>query len=788
MRRLFLGVLLLVGRSNHHFCDGRRGSRECPLVRARFRVSWTLLLFLVFIPCAPSAAQQQPVALKTQSKVTTSEVRAESALDQENRLCAELKPLAYRLLDNRTSDTYSAIEAYIHKNEGTEAAALAWFAIANARFQDKNNPAALLALENAQFKNGLLDDYVGYLRAQIYGELALPERVIETLKDFRKRYPDSLLNPDATLAYAKALMSSERARDAVDVLLENRTPARADIELALGRAYLKAGHSSQGTAILRRIFFKSPLSPEADLAAGDLRVLETSAKLPPVTFAERRARADLLFQGGRWDRATKEFSELLDSSFPSEKPEIELHLAVALLKKGQRGQAKTLLERIRPSGPEQGGERLYRLLEIARADNDEKEFQRLLNKLRGTYPQSQWLDRGLLSAANMCVLKRDYDWAITHFVELSVRFPSSPRAPYALWRASWLNLRQGRASDAKSGFEQHLKLYPASHEVPAVLYWRGRIAEDERKLDAARVWYRRLSAQFVNHYYAQQGRDRLRSIETGGRLRRIATSQYIAPFRDDAGRWQPTSSILENVRVRKSKLLEASGLPSFAVSELRAQAQKERSSWINTEIARLYQESGQYHRALWTLRGAVPSYLSLDFTSLPDIVRVGLFPRPYWQDVRAASGQNGIDPVLTVALIRQESEFNPMAVSSAKAIGLMQLLPSTAATIAPSAGLRGFSADSLLEPATNIRLGARHFGDLLKQFDGTPEYALAAYNAGASRVKDWLDNGTFRDVPEFVEAIPFSETREYVKAIVRNVGIYQSLYAFPRDQGISGEQ
>ena len=770
---------LLVGRSTHHLYDWRRGSRQCPVMRARRPVSWTLLLFVVSVASVSLAAQQQPLAPKTQSKVTTSEVRAESSLHQENRLCAELKPLTDGLLGNRTSDTYSTIEAYIKKNEGTEAAALAWFALANARLQDKNYPAALLALENAQVKSGLLDDYIYYLRSQIYAELAMPERVLETLTDFRSRYPDSLWKSEAALAQAKALMSSGRERDAVNVLLENRSPGRADIELALGRAYLKAGERSQGVAILRRIFFRSPLSPEADLAASELKAFETRDKLPPVSFSEKRARADLLFQGARWDRAINEFSELLTSVPPGQKPELELHLAVALLKKGQRGQARTLLERIRPGGPEQGGERLYRLLEVARADNDDEEFQSLLNKLRGTYPRSQWLDRGLLTAANMYVLKRDYDWAITHFVELSVRFPASPRAPYALWRASWLNLRQGRVSDAKSGFEQHLKLYPASHEVPAVLYWRGRMAEDEHKLDAARAWYSRLSAQFVNHYYAQQGRDRLRTIEPGGALRRIATTQRMAASRDDAERWQPTDSILESVRVRKSKLLEASGLAGFAVRELSAQGQKERSSWIDMEIARLYQESGQYHRALWTLRSAVPSYLSLDFASLPDVVRAGLFPRPYWQDVRAASGENGIDPVLTVALIRQESEFNPAAVSSAKAIGLMQLLPSTAATIAPIAGLSRFSSDLLLEPSTNIRLGARHFGDLLKQFDGTPEYALAAYNAGASRVKDWLDNGKFRDVPEFVEAIPFSETREYVKAIARNVRIYQSLYVFP---------
>jgi soluble lytic murein transglycosylase len=743
--------------------------------------------------CVSSAAQDQldsgPLpALQAESNAPRGALGAESSLDPEEFLRAELKPLARSLLQERTSSAYSALDAFIQKNEGTQASALAWFTIANARFLDKDFSAALLALENAQLKSGVLDDYVSYLRAQIYAALGLPDRVTETLKDFAGRYPDSLLKPDATTAYAGALMSLQRSVDAVDVLVKNRAPRRLDIDLALGRAYLKAGDSSRGVAVLRTIFFASPLSPEADLAGSELKTLETSAELPPVPFSERRARADLLFQGSRWDQAINEFNELRTVASPSQKPELEFHLAIAMLRKGQRGQAKIMLERIRPSAPDQNAERLYRLFEIARASSDDQECQRLLNDLRGSYPRSQWLDRGLLAAANMNLLRRDYDSATTHYVELSARFPSSARASYALWRASWLNLRQGRVSGAKSGFERHLKLYPASPEVPAVLYWRARIAEDEHDLSTARVRYNKLSARFVNHYYAQQARDRLLTIGTGAGLRRTAISEEMPSVRDKASRWQPRDSILDSMRVRKSRLLETAGLLGYAVTELRVQAQAEGSSWIDAEIARLYQESGQYHRALWTLRSAVPSYFSQDLGSLPEMVRGGLFPRPYWEDIRAYSGQNGIDPVLTVALIRQESEFNPAAVSSAKAIGLMQLLPSTAATVAPAAGLSSFSNDTLLEPVTNIRLGTRHFADLLKQFDGTPEYALAAYNAGASRVREWLDSGKFRDVPEFVETIPFSETREYVKAIVRNARIYQSLYVSPPDQANSGGQ
>jgi soluble lytic murein transglycosylase len=109
----------------------------------------------------------------------------------------------------------------------------------------------------------------------------------------------------------------------------------------------------------------------------------------------------------------------------------------------------------------------------------------------------------------------------------------------------------------------------------------------------------------------------------------------------------------------------------------------------------------------------------------------------------------------------------------------MQLLPGTGKQVARQLGIRRFSRDQLLTPTRNLQLGTRHFRELLDRFDGTMEYALAAYNAGAHRVDSWLSNGEYRDAAEFVESIPFTETREYVQAILRNASVYRKLYASP---------
>ena len=182
--------------------------------------------------------------------------------------------------------------------------------------------------------------------------------------------------------------------------------------------------------------------------------------------------------------------------------------------------------------------------------------------------------------------------------------------------------------------------------------------------------------------------------------------------------------------------------------------------------------------AIDVLKRAVPNYFAVDLSSLPRPYWEALFPKAYWTDLRRFSSATALDPYLVASLIRQESAFNPNAVSRANAVGLMQLLPKTARLVAKQVKLRHFSPTLLFTPAVNVQLGTRYFRDTVDKF-GSFEYALAAYNAGDDRVKEWLGLGTYRDPQEFVESIPFTETREYVQAIMRNANVYRQLYGTP---------
>ena len=190
-------------------------------------------------------------------------------------------------------------------------------------------------------------------------------------------------------------------------------------------------------------------------------------------------------------------------------------LAAALRHTSDAAEGRALLEQVQASG-EANAQRLYLLGEIARNENNESAVVQNLERMRQESPASPWFEQALLSAANMYLLEKNYDRAIDMFREIQQRFQSSPRASYANWKAAWLTYRQGRTENAKKDFENQVMWYPDRPEVPAALYWRARIAEDEHDYAMARAWYTKLGDRFHNYYYGYLGRERLAQLPAVG--------------------------------------------------------------------------------------------------------------------------------------------------------------------------------------------------------------------------------------------------------------------------------
>jgi len=690
---------------------------------------------------------------------------------------ATLKPMARQLIQDRTPAAYAGVQAYAVRHAKEDAGALAWLVIGYARILDHNYAQAIDPLNRAKPHAGDLGDYVSYYLGTAYQQTGRLAEAIATFSAFDKTYPESLLIRDAHVVYANTLVADGRPAEAAELLEKDRQPVRADLELALGRAYEADNQPAKALAIFRNLYYTMPLSWESTQVQGDLIKLAAPSNLPPSGIDARRTRADLLAKGKQFSEAANEYRDLVGEVSADDRPTVQIALADALRHSGQNREARKILESMPGSSADVNAARLFNLAEIARGANDDDGFLRIVDELRQTYPTSSWLEQALLSAGNIYLLRRDYDKAIDSFRELQQRFPNGGRASYAHWKATWLSLRRGRNAEARQGFEDQIALYPASSEVPAALYWRARLAEEDNDPAMARAYYLTLSQRYRNYYYGELARQRLSKIKRDGDLANYAVLDRIPPINaNDKITADPVPT--DNLRVQKAELLANGALLDFAVRELHAASDEEKGNWLAAETARLYQDSGRYDMSIEVLKRAVPNYFALDLPNLPRSYWEGLFPKPYWIDLKRFSSSNALDPYLVASLIRQESAFNPNAVSRANAVGLMQLLPRVGKTVARQEKMKRFNASQLFLPGVNMQLGTRYFRSMVDKF-GSFEYALAAYNAGAERVQDWLGQGQYRDPQEFVESIPFTETREYVENILRNAGVYRQLYGTP---------
>lgn len=690
---------------------------------------------------------------------------------------ATLKPMASQLLQDRTPAAYAGVEAFARRHSAEDAGSLAWLAIGYAHYLDHDCTKAIEPLNRAKPHAGDIGDYVAYYLAACYLQTGRTAEGLALLGTFDHTYPSSLLLRDAHVLYANALLTDNRPKEVIELLESEREPIRSDLEYALGRAYADAHEPAKAVAVMRHLAYTLPLSLEAPAAQAELKKLGSTPGISPPSFGERKSRADLLFKGKHYPDAADAYRELLAQATPADHPQIQLSLVESLYRSGQNRDAKRLLDSVQDSTPEVAARRLFDIGEMQRNADDDDGFLRTMAQIRQTAPTSPYLEQALLSAANIYLLRRDYDKAIDSFRELEQRFSSGPRAHYAHWKVAWLSFRQGRTAEAKTGFEQQVALYPDSNEVPNALYWRARIAEEEGDAAMASAFYQKISERFRNYYYGPLARERQAKLNYNGDPTHYALLDHIAPI-SGVPDINDTAVPDDDLRVEKAHLLENGGLLDFAVQELKTAAAEDKGNWLPAEIARMYQDAGLYNLAVETLKRAIPNYFALDLSSLPRPYWEALFPRPYWSDLKRFSTANSLDPYLVASLIRQESEFNPNAVSNKNALGLMQLLPKVGKGLAKEEKIRRFTPSELFTPTMNLQLGTKYFRSMVDQFGGS-EYALAAYNAGDYRVRDWQADGKYRDIQEFVESIPFTETREYVQAIMRNANVYRQLYGTP---------
>jgi soluble lytic murein transglycosylase len=347
----------------------------------------------------------------------------------------------------------------------------------------------------------------------------------------------------------------------------------------------------------------------------------------------------------------------------------------------------------------------------------------------------------------------DVAGAASTLAELSRRYPDASQAPLARFRSGLIAF----GSDPKRAaviFDSLAQRYPSDEEATAAKYWAARADEKSgKRADAERRW-REIIARAPLSYYAQLG------------ARRLRAPAWAPPTGPDSAPHLPSvDSALGRIAT-----LERLGMDVESRFELDALADRaERNPGEAAPIASGLVAAGQPARAL---RVALKA---LDHGAPSRALYRAAYPVVHADALVEEARRNGIDPALVAGLIRQESSFNPSATSAAGARGLMQLMPSVGASIASGRGYPLWNPALLYEPDVSLDLGTAHLASSLKR--GTPTArALAAYNAGGSRVARWSQRPGSDDPELFTEWIPYTETRDYVRIVQRNADVYRALY------------
>jgi soluble lytic murein transglycosylase len=646
-------------------------------------------------------------------------------------------------------------------------------------------PQAIRALTEARSAMPAVRDYASFFLAKAQFQAHRYTEAAAAAEQVAAFQPPSPLAARAAVVGARAYLEDNEPRKALTLLARADESALPLPEAAMVRAHaLESAGSARDAALnYQLVYCRYPRSPEAQDAAAALERLRSAlgAGYPETSVALRFERVDKVRDAGDVAATRQEYAAIA-VDFPGAGRDLaHVRAAAAPYYSGNSVNASSALSALAALGPQAGeveAERLYSIALCERRLDRVDSLDAALAALSAAAPGSLWRLRALTSASNLFLVQDDPRQE-TVFTACAESFPNAPEAPMCHWRAAWWAYRH-RDAGAAQLLRQHLQLYPTSEKAGAAVFYLGRLAEKSGDGAAELAWYRFLARRYPNYYYTFVARPVLQRLES----QRLQPSKTVEAFL--AGVAFPerprqadfNSDAATARRIERARLLDQAGLGTWAESELRFAARTDAQPWpVALELAELATRNGAPDRAMRHIKGVLPNYLFLPREGAPLRFWRLAFPLPYRALLEKYTRANGLDPFLVAALIRQESEFNPQAISSSKAVGLMQILPSSARELARKTKLRGFRSAMLTQPETNMRLGTFYFRRLLDSCDGRVEDALASYNAGHSRVVLWRGWGHFEEASEFVETIPFAQTRDYVQIVLRNAELYRWLYA-----------
>ncbi len=593
-----------------------------------------------------------------------------------------------------------------------------------------------------------------------------------TLQRLTASYPHSVLADPAEIAFAEIelkLAHPDLARLAARTVVDRTTDSalEQDARLILIRA-LEASGDFRGAyseaQALREGFPRGAADSAARNAAYAILAAHPSVAATG-TLSYKRGEGALLLREGRLDPALEQFAAALAMK-PPPPLRAEIVWLEAKASRGSPESQRAALNRYLALAPA-GAHAPAALSALAhswwRVDNTELTRQ-YLNRLVREFAGSALAPKALFEIGRTYEDDGDRKAARTHYQQLIARYPSSEAATDARFRAPFMLYMLKSYDQASAEFEAGAEHAAAGAQRDMFSYWEARALEANGENTQARVVYRRVALSIDSNYYPT-----LAAMKVHVEPATFPAATASVPVATRI----PSATGLARFHLLRAIALRHLALRNLETGELRAlQKYSAGNPALSEFVLAEFAAAGAYYDAIvdatrLAARGGID----------PHVAERIRYPRGYWNLVAPAAARNSLDPYLVLALIHQESLFDPNARSVSDARGLMQLLPTTAARWAPDAGLPAAPLD-LYDPALSVRIGTVYLHNLMGMFAGDRIKAVAAYNGGEHAVARWVAKFPGDD-DQWVENIGYHETRDYVKKVIGGLREYRLIYSTP---------
>lgn len=627
-----------------------------------------------------------------------------------------------------------------------------------------------------------LGDYAYFYRGESRAAAGARKEALRDYQEVYSRYGDSIKAREARLKAAEMMLGLGDAGGAIKTLADMSEALDADALYLTAQAHEAQGQNDKAISLYRKIYFATPATTARVKAEARLAAMGAAPKDNPGSFDEEKMRADRLFESKQYADAAKAYDNLLALFADAERlDEVQLRRGVALAESKQYAPAVLPLAKVSSRDSDMQAEALFYQARALRAASRVPEAIVIVDRLsqqHAKHPRAAEACNELIAYLDKTNRQAE---AMTRKRQLMTLFPHSEYAAAISYELGYQAYQGRQYAEAARLLEQHLlnHRYPETKMIGEAGFYAAKSNEKLGRRGRALALYDLVVARYPYGFDGVMASRRATALRSAERNLRAEQSADLERMRQNATYVvspQETADISAPARIAKTDDFMALWIDELAIKELnQALAIAPDSPRLNLRLAQVYAQRGDNFQATLILRRGYPDLYSYKDEDVPKEAWEIYFPLFHWDLIKQEARRYAIDPYLAAGLIRQESVFNPNAVSRVGARGLMQVMPATGRLVSKQQGLPAVNANDLLNPQLNIKLGMNYLAQMIGQL-GRFEYAAAGYNAGPGRAKRWVAERGTLDMEDWIDSIPFAETRGYVKGVLRYAANYRRFY------------